>query len=164
MEANELTENIINAREIIANLLSVLGINAPELARQTGIGYMRYFDLQRGRVKKFNPAVVDAICRRYPRVNKNYLYTGEGNVLLDDGATASVEAAHVAAPAPSISDAEVLKQVLNKDQYLEEKARLLEEKARQLETKERELHARELDIVRREAELGILNSPKREAM
>ena len=55
MKESEKVDKNVNAREIIANVLKELGMNAPSFATATGIAYQRIFDLQRGRTKKFNP-------------------------------------------------------------------------------------------------------------
>jgi|GEM_PF-6840110 len=81
MKESEKVDKNVNAREIIANVLKELGMNAPSFATATGIAYQRIFDLQRGRTKKFNPGVVNMICQAFPSINKTYLYTGEGSVM-----------------------------------------------------------------------------------
>lgn len=66
MKESEKADKNVNAREIIANVLKELGMNAPSFATATGIAYQRIFDLQRGRTKKFNPGVVNMICEAFP--------------------------------------------------------------------------------------------------
>ena len=70
MKESEKAEKNVNAREIIANVLKELGMNAPSFSTATGIAYQRIFDLQRGRTKKFNPGVVNMICAAFPTINK----------------------------------------------------------------------------------------------
>lgn len=158
MEKSEYAENNVNARDIIANVLKALGMNAPSFAKATGINYQRIFDLQRGRTKKFNPGVVNMICNAFPQVNKNYLYTGDGEVL-----TTSVPADLISNPTSQSQEASavmskamtLMQQVLDKDKALDAKASALAKRELDLAHKELELAQREANIIRKEAELGI---------
>ena len=157
MDKSEYAENNVNAREIIANVLTELGMNAPSFSKATGIAYQRIFDLQRGRTKKFNPGVVNMICKAFPQVNKNYLYTGEGTVL-----TSGVPAELMNDPNATGHNASdlmskamgLMQQVLEKDKKLDEKASALAKRELDLAHKELELAQREAAIIRKEAELG----------
>lgn len=158
MDKEEYAENNVNARDIIANVLKALGMNAPSFAKATGISYQRIFDLQRGRTKKFNPGVVNMICKAFPQISKNYLYTGEGEPL-----TSSVPADLVTnpiTPASEISDqvnklVGMIDKLTKKEAELNEKASALAKHELDLASKELELAKREAAIIRKEAELGI---------
>lgn len=158
MDKSEYAENNVNAREIIANVLDALGMNAPSFSKATGIAYQRIFDLQRGRTKKFNPGVVNMICKAFPQINKNYLYTGEGEVitsgvpadLIADPNISSHNASGVMAKAMSL-----MQQVMEKDRKLDEKSSALAKRELDLAHKELELAQREANLIRKEAELGI---------
>lgn len=159
MDKSEYAENNVNARDIIANVLSALGMNAPSFSTATGIAYQRIYDLQRGRVKKFNPGVVNMICKAFPQVNKNYLYTGEGSVLVDDVPVDLQENPSTGGKNPSaiMSKAvSLMQQVIEKDRKLDERASVLAKRELDLAHKELELAQREAAIIRKEAELGIV--------
>ena len=87
-------------RNIIKNVLEAVGMTAPKFAEALGINYQRIFDLQRGRTKKFNPNIAALICEKFPQINKSYLFTGEGSVLVETEDAVPVE--HV--PAEPASD------------------------------------------------------------
>lgn len=85
MKESEKADRNVDARAIIEAVLNHVGMRAPSFAKAIGINYQRIFDLQSGRTKKFNPGVVNLICARFPEINKTYLYTGEGNLILGPG-------------------------------------------------------------------------------
>lgn len=143
-------------RTIIKNVLEAVGMTAPKFAEALGINYQRVFDLQRGRTKKFNPNIAALICEKFPQINKSYLFTGEGSVLVDTAET--VPAEHVTAEPTDggLSDISALlhRLVDMLDQVNERSARLTEFE-RQLNEREAALNARELDIEQRENDLGM---------
>ena len=159
MKESEKVEKNVNAREIIANVLKELGMNAPSFATATGIAYQRIFDLQRGRTKKFNPGVVNMICQAFPSINKTYLYTGEGSVMssnkpldLDNTVGANIASQdEIAKMLNKVLD--LSKQVSDKD--VEEKMQKLLVKERELMDKEIELAKREIVLEQKEAALGF---------
>lgn len=143
-------------RTIIKNVLEAVGMTAPKFAEALGINYQRVFDLQRGRTKKFNPNIAALICEKFPQINKSYLFTGEGGVLVDTAET--VPAEHVTAEPTDggLSDISALlhRLVDMLDQVNDRSARLTEFE-RQLNEREAALNARELDIEQREIDLGM---------
>lgn len=143
-------------RTIIKNVLEAVGMTAPKFAEALGINYQRVFDLQRGRTKKFNPNIAALICEKFPQINKSYLFTGEGSVLVDTAETVPVE--HVTAEPTDggLSDISALlhRLVDMLDQVNERSARLTDFE-RQLNEREAALNARELDIEQRENDLGM---------
>lgn len=154
MKESEKAENNVNVREIIANVLNELGMNAPSFATATGIAYQRIFDLQRGRTKKFNPGVVNMICEAFPTINKNYLYTGEGPILNSDvPAELDANIGHVGIKPEEIAD--ILKKQLDLAQQIADKDKAVDAEIKMLIEKEHELMQRELEIAKREMELGI---------
>ena len=156
MRENEKAENNVDAKVIIAEVLSAVGLNAPSFASKIGINYQRIFDLQRGRTKKFNPGVVNLICKAFPQINKNYLYTGEGPVLLpaeEKPKTAEVDMNGMISMSQQVID--LFQQTVNRVQELQDKAAELAEKERKLWQKEIELVKREAEVEKREIALGI---------
>lgn len=161
MKESEKADKNVNAREIIANVLKELGMNAPSFATATGIAYQRIFDLQRGRTKKFNPGVVNMICEAFPSINKTYLYTGEGSVMssnkpldLDNSIGGNITSQdEIAKMLNKVLD--LSKQVSDKDRVMEEKSLKLLAKERELLEKEMELTRREFALEQKEAALGL---------
>lgn len=150
-------EFIPMTRNIIKNVLEAVGLTAPKFAEALGINYQRVFDLQRGRTKKFNPNIAALICEKFPQINKSYLFTGEGSVLVNDAEAVPVEQVPVEPPADGgLADISALLHRLADmmDQVNERSARLTEFE-RQLNEREAALNARELDIEQREDDLGM---------
>ncbi len=149
MKESEKADKNVNAREIIANVLKELGMNAPSFATATGIAYQRIFDLQRGRTKKFNPGVVNMICEAFPSINKAYLYTGEGSVM-SSNKPLDLENSIGGNTTSQDGIAKMLNKVLDLSKQVSDKDKAVEEKSFQLLAKERELLEKEMELTRRE--------------
>ena len=147
MKENEKAENNVDAKVIIATVLDAVGMNAPTFASKIGINYQRIFDLQRGRTKKFNPGVVNLICKAFPEINKTYLYTGEGPVMMPTEEL----------PRPESVDMNGMismsQQVIDLFQQTVSRVQDLQDKAAELAAKERKLFEKEIELVKREAEI-----------
>ena len=146
MKESEKAENNVDARMIIDEVLKAVGMNAPTFAGKIGINYQRIFDLQRGRTKKFNPGVANLICSTFPQINKTFLFTGEGPVLIQTEEE----------PKPSDERSDVmlmLNKVINLFEQVTEKEAALQEKIAQLQTREQELMQKEIELIKRESEL-----------
>lgn len=171
MDNSEKLENssVETSRRIIREILSELKMTAPKFAAALGIGYMRIFDLMRGRTKKFNPGIVNIICEKFPQFNPSYLYTGEGS-LLREGYTSSSETAdqqeqathatpipvvEVAAPVVDAASSQLLSQVVGMLHQLNERSAELYKRERELNEREAYLNQREFEVMQREASLGF---------
>jgi len=165
----------MDATIIIDRVLKAVGLNAPTFAKTIGVNYQRIFDLQRGRVKKFHPEIVRKIIEKWPNMNANFIYTGEGEVMLKPGEPVpqpSLEdMAHGAAA--QRHDTEEFKsrlklvdereQILNKRENMlaEREAKVtsmyseLIERDKELREKEKKLVELERSIMTRELELEI---------
>ena len=155
MKESEKTENCIDAKVIIQKVLDALDMKAPTFAEQVGVSYMRIFDLQRGRTKKFNPNMVQSICNRFPQISKNFLYTGEGPLFIEDEKPelpkkpAQKELFSPEAAQPTVERVlSLLEKLQQKDEYITEKMQKLQEW-------ERELMQREIDLAKRENDLSL---------
>lgn len=71
--------------EIISLILSDLGIKAPTFAKTIGVQYQRILDIQSGKTKRISPKLVDNIVEAYPKYNKVWLLTGEGEMIKNSG-------------------------------------------------------------------------------
>lgn len=155
-------EFIPTTKRIIAEVLETLGMNAPKFAEAIGINYQRIFDLQRGRTKKFNPNVAALICERFPQINKSFLFTGEGSVLVSDlnkeTPKPSEETVTSEAPADAnvVEIGSILHRVVDMLGDVNERSAKLTEFERELNEREAALNARELELDRREEALGVV--------
>lgn len=68
--------------EIISLILNDLSIKAPTFAKNIGVKYQRILDIQNGKTKRISPTVSDLIIETYPQYNRNWLLTGEGEMLV----------------------------------------------------------------------------------
>jgi hypothetical protein len=187
---NEKQENGgTDATSIIDELLKEVGLNAPTFAKTIGVNYQRIFDLQRGRVKKFNPEIVRLTCDKYPYINPNYLFTGVGSLKLTPGGELRngdiadmvdrsvekiLERSEYKRRMETIDDREQM--LSKKEQVISEregkitgimsdimaKDRYLIKKEEELSSIEKSLMKRELEIALREKELGISSDTYKE--
>ena len=165
----------MDATIIIDRVLKAVCLNAPTFAKTIGVNYQRIFDLQRGRVKKFHPEIVRKIIEKWPNMNANFIYTGEGEVMLKPGEPVpqpSIEEM-VNGAVEKILDTEEFKsrlklvdereQILNKRENMlaEREAKVtsmyseLIERDKELREKEKKLVELERSIMTRELELEI---------
>lgn len=157
MNDSEKADRNVDARTIIENVLKHVGMRAPTFAKAIGINYQRIFDLQSGRTKKFNPGVVNLIVKRFPDIEKKYLYTGEGEV-----SYAEVAQSEISSEAGSISVAQLTealtmqRKMLDMFQTLTEKEARLNQRERALNDREAELDKRENELERILAEKGVI--------
>lgn len=159
MEESEKTENNVKAKEIIGQVLHHVGMKAPTFAKEIGINYQRVFDLQSGRTKKFNPGVVNKIVERFPDINKNYLYTGEGELILGRQPQAAPlpcgDASMVTLGASQLAEIMAMNgKMLGLLQTITEREAVLAARAEELNRRERELNQREHELNQREHELN----------
>lgn len=73
----------MNTQEIIKKLLIYSGLNASQFAKMVGAKTNQaIYDMQKGRTKTISPAMADKITSCFPNVNRMWLLTGEGEMLL----------------------------------------------------------------------------------
>lgn len=135
----------MDATKIIDKVLKAVGLNAPTFAKTIGVNYQRIFDLQRGRVKKFHPEIVKGILENWPNMNANFLYTGEGEVMLSPGQPA---------PQSSIEDMvnSAVEKVLEKEEY-QSRVKAVDEREQVLNKRENMLAEREVKVTSMYSEL-----------
>lgn len=153
MKESEYADRNVNAKAIIEAVLNHVGMRAPSFAKAIGINYQRIFDLQSGRTKKFNPGVVNLICARFPEINKTYLYTGEGNLVLQNN---EIPQMLVPGTGPTTQLAEMLSmqhKLMEMFQSLTEREAKLQDKMNEMRDRERALDERETELDRRQAEM-----------
>ena len=145
-----------NVREIIANVLEAVGMNGPGFAKAIGLPYTVVYNLQSGRTKKFRPAIADPMVKAFPRLNLEYLYTGEGDILKDEIPSETERVTKFAGSLDSI--VELQQKIFDKLDELGKKENELNEKERKLNLKELELIKRENECQLKESKLGIQKS------
>lgn len=150
MKESEKADRNVDAKAIIEAVLSHVGMRAPSFAKAIGINYQRIFDLQSGRTKKFNPGVVNMICDRFPDINKNYLYTGEGN-LANPKKDQTPTDSRVAIQLSELLSMQ--RTMLDMFQSLSEREARLQERMADLQDREREFSIREAELNKRESEI-----------
>ena len=135
----------MDATIIIDRVLKAVGLNAPTLAKTIGPNYQRIFDLQRGRVKKFHPEIVRKIIEKWPNMNANFIYTGEGEVMLKPGEPV---------PQPSIEDMVngAVEKILDTEEF-KSRLKLVDEREQILNKRENMLAEREAKVTSMYSEL-----------
>ena len=135
----------MDATIIIDRVLKAVGLNAPTFAKTIGVNYQRIFDLQRGRVKKFHPEIVRKIIEKWPNMNANFIYTGEGEVMLKPG---------VPVPQPSIEDMVngAVEKILDTEEF-KSRLKLVDEREQILNKRENMLAEREAKVTSMYSEL-----------
>ena len=135
----------MDATIIIDRVLKAVGLNAPTFAKTIGVNYQRIFDLQRGRVKKFHPEIVRKIIEKWPNMNANFIYTGEGEVMLKPGEPS---------PQPSIEDMVNggVEKILDTEEF-KSRLKLVDEREQILNKRENMLAEREAKVTSMYSEL-----------
>jgi len=152
---------IPTTRRIIDEVLKEVGLTAPKFAEALGVNYQRIFDLMRGRTKKFNPGIANLICKKFPQINKSYLFTGEGSVSVISEVDEEETKIELKSTEPvqdgGLADISgILHRVVDMLADVNARSAQLYEFERQLNEREAALNARELDIEQREDSLGVL--------
>lgn len=148
MKESEKVENNVNAKEIRDRLLKELKLGPGEFATALGINYQRIYDIGSGRTKKFNPGMVNLICSKFPQVNPYFLYTGNGNVFLEDdsnGLSSAKEQIEIINMSKKLI--ELMEQLNQKDIHLREREQKLNARAAELDEREQELRKREIQLL-----------------
>lgn len=135
----------MDATIIIDRVLKAVGLNAPTFAKTIGVNYQRIFDLQRGRVKKIHPEIVRKIIEKWPNMNANFIYTGEGEVMLKPGEPI---------PQPSIEDMVngAVEKILDTEEF-KSRLKLVDEREQILNKRENMLAEREAKVTSMYSEL-----------
>lgn len=135
----------MDATIIIDRVLKAVGLNAPTFAKTIGVNYQCIFDLQRGRVKKFHPEIVRKIIEKWPNMNANFIYTGEGEVMLKPGEPV---------PQPSIEDMVngAVEKILDTEEF-KSRLKLVDEREQILNKRENMLAEREAKVTSMYSEL-----------
>lgn len=69
---------------ILEELLRYVNLNSSQLAEKIGISAQSFYDIKSDKKKKrITKGLADRICKFYPEIDKVYLMTGEGSLLLN---------------------------------------------------------------------------------
>lgn len=74
-------EKYMDTKGIFAGILSELGLNTREFADSIGYSLTKLYDIQRGKTKRLGDDLVTLISEKYPKFNRVWLMTGEGDML-----------------------------------------------------------------------------------
>lgn len=154
MDKLEKKASYISASIIMSKVLQDLGMTVVDFANACGVKYGRISDIIRGRTKKISPDLVNEICSAMPQVNKNYLYTGEGEAL-NNGyfAKTTLESSDIPIINKKVNDLMNLQQeLLNLQTKLMEKMEELTKREIAVTKKEFEVRERELKAIDNEAQ------------
>lgn len=77
----------MSASALINKILETEGIKAATFARNIGVHPTQIYDLQSGKTKNVSTEMADKIVAYYPKYNKYWLLTGEGEMANDKSAT-----------------------------------------------------------------------------
>ena len=77
----------MSASALINKILETEGIKAAAFARNIGVHPTQIYDLQSGKTKSVSAEMADKIVAYYPKYNKYWLLTGEGEMTNDKPAT-----------------------------------------------------------------------------
>lgn len=76
--------NKLEAKEILEKVLEYTQENSQSLAKGIDVIPQRLYDIVRGRTKTITYDLADRISKKYPEINKTFLQSGEGEMLLEE--------------------------------------------------------------------------------
>lgn len=132
-----------SASIIMSKVLQDLGMTVVEFSDACGVKYGRISDIIRGRTKRFTPVLVNQICSAMPQINKNYLYTGEGE---------PIKSGYFSKTTLESSDVPIINKKVNDLMNLQQELLNLQSK---LIKKMEELNERELKVTKREYDVSL---------
>lgn len=149
-----------NVSTVMSKVLQALDMTVTEFSEAVGVSYGRISDVLRGRTKKLTPVLVNTICDALPQINKGFLYTGEGDVLID-GYVSTTTFANSKDPVVNRKVNDLLRlqqQLINLQATLLKK--LDEVSSREVSVTQRECNVkiRELKVIEKEAKLQMKNN------
>lgn len=71
----------MDTKGILTGILSELGLSTREFADSIGYSLTKLYDIQRGKTKRLGDDLVALISEKYPKFNRVWLLTGEGDML-----------------------------------------------------------------------------------
>lgn len=74
-------EKIKETSQIIEEILDYYRINSRNFAEKIGTSPTQIYDLQKKKIQKLSPAMIEKIVAAYPEIQRVYLMTGEGDML-----------------------------------------------------------------------------------
>nr|DAG54604.1 MAG TPA: protein-turn-helix DNA binding protein [Caudoviricetes sp.] len=83
MDKRKVMASYANASSIMQKVLQTLDMSVVDFSNACGVSYNRISDIVRGRTKKLTTVLINIICEAFPQIEKNFLYTGEGEVLVE---------------------------------------------------------------------------------
>jgi hypothetical protein len=148
MREEELAANCVDAKAILTKLLAELDLSQSELATALSINYQRIYDLGSGRTKKFNPGMVRLITKVFPNVNPNFLYTGNGDVLLANDNSVPNSSGWAELLSMSKRLLQMMERLDLRDTELRERERKLAEREARISEREHDMYIKESVLVK----------------
>lgn len=79
----EKTENILSINQNIIQFIDFIGLNRYKFSKKTGISESVLLNIYKGKNKP-SVDILEKILNIYPALNLNWLFTGNGNILLEN--------------------------------------------------------------------------------
>lgn len=77
----------MDAIKILEEVLKYTKKNCSSLSSEIGVNRQLLYDIQRGKTKSISYELANRICNVYPEINKEFLQSGQGNMLLQQHAS-----------------------------------------------------------------------------
>lgn len=77
----------MNAKEILEKVLEYTQKNCSSLSSEIGVNKQMLYDIQRDKTKSISYELADRISKIYPEISKDFLQSGDVNMLLTQHAT-----------------------------------------------------------------------------
>lgn len=157
MDKRELSCGFVNASSILSKVLQTLGMSVTEFSNACKVSYTRISDVVRGRTKKLTPELINLICDAFPQINKTYLYTGDGDVLIEGYVSKTeLESSKNVTINKNVNDLLKLQQeLINKQTAIINKLEELSKREIEVSRREVIVKQRELAVMEKEAALEM---------
>ena len=77
----------MDAIKILEEVLKYTKKNCSSLSSEVGVNRQLLYDIQRGKTKSISYELANRICNVYPEISKEFLQSGQGNMLLQQHAS-----------------------------------------------------------------------------
>lgn len=77
----------MDTKEILDGVLKYTKKNCSALAKEIGVSKQMFYDIQKGKTKSISYELADRISKTYPEISKDFLQSGQGNMLLQQHAS-----------------------------------------------------------------------------
>lgn len=152
MDKRKVMASYANASSIMQKVLQTLDMSVVDFSNACGVSYNRISDVIRGRTKKLTTVLINIICEAFPQINKNFMYTGEGEVMNEGYVSkTSLKCSQNATVDMQVNEIMKLQQgLLNMQTQIINKMQELSVKEAELIKREEQVKYRELKVMEKE--------------